>query len=232
MSDSADSHQPAFSSSDEQGFSAAIAPAPARSSRIWLLLLVFAGLVAAYLVWGPRGEDRTRGQFHPAVGTPLPWRSLQPLLNAESPVDAEDVDGQVTLVNFWGPWCPPCREEFPKLMTLRETFAKEPRFRLLSVTCSASPEEPEASLREDTRAYLQWLKQEPPIHVDRNAAFRRHLFMTAKMEDFAYPTSVLLDSGGVIRGIWVGYYEGEEKKIRDLITDLLKSSDSTQETSP
>jgi len=180
----------------------------------------------------PRGEDRTRGRFHSAVGVTLPWTELPPLLYADAPVAAADVAGQITLVNFWGPWCPPCREEFPKLMTLREGFAREPRFRLLSVACAASADEPEAALLDDTKAYLEWLKQKPPIHGDPNVAFRRELVMRAKMEDFAYPTTVLLDGSGVIRGVWVGYYEGEEAQIRQIISNLLESADSTQDAPP
>jgi thiol-disulfide isomerase/thioredoxin len=31
-------------------------------------------------------------------------------------------DGQVILVNFWAPWCKPCREEMPMLMQLQDDF--------------------------------------------------------------------------------------------------------------
>jgi len=227
MSDSADQVSPVFSSADEQAF--VRTASPSRPKRIWFLLCMLVALGTVYVLWNPRGEDRTRGRFHPAVGTTLRWTQLQPLLHTDASVVEEDVTGQVTLVNFWGPWCPPCREEFPKLMTLRDDFSKEPRFRLLSVACGAASDEPEEVLKESTDAYLAWLKLKPPIHVDRRAAFRQQLVSTTKMEDFSYPTTVLLDGRGVIRGIWVGYYEGEEEVMRGVISDLLGSSTSTSE---
>lgn len=37
--------------------------------------------------------------------------------------DMGEWSGQVVLVNFWAPWCPPCRKEMPALMELQEKYA-------------------------------------------------------------------------------------------------------------
>ncbi len=34
--------------------------------------------------------------------------------------DPASTDGQVTVVNFWGSWCPPCRLEVPELQELAD----------------------------------------------------------------------------------------------------------------
>jgi hypothetical protein len=36
-----------------------------------------------------------------------------------------------------------------------------------------------------------------------------------------YPTTVVLDRDGTIRGVWVGYEPGTEKKMERLVDELL-----------
>lgn len=48
--------------------------------------------------------------------------------------DLAELHGQVVVVNFWGTWCPPCREEIPEIS---EWSAEHPDVRVLGVAVNS-----------------------------------------------------------------------------------------------
>lgn len=51
---------------------------------------------------------------------PLPAFSEPGLLD-DGPITPADLTGQVSLLNVWATWCPPCRDEMPYLVALAES---------------------------------------------------------------------------------------------------------------
>ena len=99
-------------------------------------------------------------KLHAGVGKPLTYLKLSPLTGHPPPLALKDLIGRVTLLNFWGTWCPPCREELPHMAELRRRFAGEEAFQLLAVSFPPiGPPDDVQSLREETAALLERLKR-------------------------------------------------------------------------
>ena len=198
-----------------------------RSTGSWAMLAILAAIVCIYvaLMVGrhalglfPGGE---RPGAHPAVGQPLRDLRLEPLTGTGEPVTLDDVRGQVVLLNFWGTWCPPCKVEFPHVAALSETLKDQPDFRLLSVSCGNGADPDLAGLKIATQAYLQQVHSRLTTYADQSAYTRRGVALALGDNRFAYPTTILLDRQGVIRGVWLGYEDSYPDQMRQLVDELL-----------
>ncbi|MDR0252015.1 MAG: DsbE family thiol:disulfide interchange protein [Brucellaceae bacterium] len=116
-----------------------------------LPLLIFAALAAIFTWQLMSGKNMQEipsaliGQDAPQTGLP-PLEGLLQADGAQVPgLNAEDLKGQVTLVNVWASWCVPCREEHPQLMRL----AQDKRVRIVGLNYKDAP--------DNAREFLQGL---------------------------------------------------------------------------
>jgi thiol-disulfide isomerase/thioredoxin len=203
--------------SDDAG---SAAPAAGRGAVWpWIVLLVVVAMLVAYLVLRPTAREGA-GDKHPAVGQRIVELRLEPLTGGGSPVSIDDLQGKVTLINFWGPWCPPCRREFPHLQELEQHFRDNPRFQFLSISCSGGPGSDE-HMGPQTAEFLDEQRANFPTYRDPDQQFARHLMQVARLDDFVFPTSLVVDQQGTIRGLWLGYLPGDERQVQRLIEAIL-----------
>ena len=92
--------------------------------------------------------------------------------------------GQVTIINFWATWCPPCVKEIPSLNRLKKKM-KGQKFELISINYA-----------EDTKTILEFMKKvnvEFPVLLDPDGSFAK------KWNVITYPSTFVIDKAGNIK---------------------------------
>jgi thiol-disulfide isomerase/thioredoxin len=97
--------------------------------------------------------------------------------------------GHIVLVNFWAPWCPPCREETPDLIRLNKEYG--PRG-LVIAGLAADPSDQEA-----IRKFVKQYKINYPVLFPRSDSA-----MVQAVD--LLPTTLLLNSQGKRVKTYVG----------------------------
>ena len=95
-----------------------------------------------------------------------------------------DFKGQVTIINFWATWCPPCVQEIPSLNRLKQKMKGLP-FELISINYA-----------EDKNTILEFMKEinvEFPVLLDKDGEFAR------KWNVITYPSTFVIDKNGDIK---------------------------------
>jgi thiol-disulfide isomerase/thioredoxin len=185
-----------------------IASAPAR------FRLAASACLAAAVVAGC-GEPTA----HPAVGKTLGPLPVAPLadLTAAPPALA----GRVTLLNFWGTWCPPCRRELPGLARMAAGLAREPRFQLVAVSCAGGGGSGDpADLAAESAEFLMREKLAVPAYVFSDPLAADLLATTLGLE--ALPATYLIGPDATVRRVWIGYRPRDEGEIAAAIVSALK----------
>jgi len=123
-----------------------------------------------------------------------------------STVALADLEGSVTVVNFWATWCKPCREEQPEL----ERIYRDYRDQDVSFLGVDERDDPAAA-----RAWIERFHVTYPSIVDEAGAWADDFAL------FGYPDTFVVDEGGTIR--WAIYGQTSEAQLRDVLDQVLES---------
>ena len=129
-------------------------------------------------------------------------------------VALSDFRGKVLILNFWGIWCPPCREEIPELVELYRELQPQ-GLEILAVN-TGDP-------RSRVPAYVEKNEMTFPVVLDDGA--------TDLYEVMVFPTSYVLDRSGRIRYIAEGHNPRTAQDLR-LIVDHLLRAEGSEDTAP
>ncbi len=203
-----------------------IEPSPRSNAGVFVTIGIALALILAWVLLVRPEVSLKEATHRPGVGQPLPLLELQPLTGTTQGISLEDLRGKVALIDFWGPWCGYCVQEFPHLIELWDRNRENPEFAFISVSCDGQMPDNIPKLRSDTLAFLQKHETAIPTYVDLNGASRTMLQTVMQAPSFGYPTTVLLDRNGVIRAIWLGYEPGYEHQMEQLVSQALSETAS------
>lgn len=116
----------------------------------------------------------------------------------------ESYSGQITIVNFWATWCPPCVREIPSLNRLREKMQGTP-FELVSINFAESP--------QTISEFLKQVDVEFPVLLDETGK------VSANWHVVAFPSTFIIGPDG---NIHYGVNAGIEWDNPDVINTLRK----------
>ncbi len=175
------------------------------------LAAVVTGIIALVVVasaWyasDGQGFDQT-GQIRPStaalpqVGEPAPDIEVTVIDERGEPRDRvrlSDFRGQPVWLNFWGSWCPPCREEMPKIQA---AYEEELAPRGL-VWLAVSLDEPAADGAEfAARHDATFTIASDPNRADIGPSYPIAYF----------PTHILIDEQGIVRDVVIASLDKEE----------------------
>jgi thiol-disulfide isomerase/thioredoxin len=96
----------------------------------------------------------------------------------------DNFKGQVTVINFWATWCPPCVQEIPSLNRLKQKMKGLP-FELISINYAED--------KKTITEFMKKVKVEFPVLLDQDGEFAR------KWNVLTYPSTFVIDKQGVIK---------------------------------
>lgn len=107
------------------------------------------------------------------------------MLSGEN-LDLKDLQGKPVLVHFWATWCPVCRTQDGNIHNLAQDY------QVLGIASNSGD-------ARDIRQYLDQERLEFPVMLDETGELGNSWGVKG------VPSSFIIDSGGEIRSIAVGY---------------------------
>lgn len=115
--------------------------------------------------------------------------------------------GKVVLLDFWGTWCPPCRESVPSVRALQKKFAGKD-VQIIGISSDDDEEVWRTFLKAQQMTWSEFLDLDGTMQTAFNIE--------------SFPTYVVLDKDGVIRYRQSGYGTETQSDLEEALGNALK----------
>jgi thiol-disulfide isomerase/thioredoxin len=161
-------------------------------TAVTVVAVLLAGALAVTLLTQGKGNASDA-----AVEYPVGHRPLAPDFTATSltgtPIKFASYRGKIVVLNFWGSWCPPCRDEAPTLEVLSQQYGSQ-GVSFLGDDVGDTPANAQSFDRSVGITY--------PSVNDPGYAIVQDFSQTVQVSDT--PTTVVIDRTGHVAGMMLG----------------------------
>jgi thiol-disulfide isomerase/thioredoxin len=126
--------------------------------------------------------------------------------HAENPVDLNNLRGRVVYLDFWASWCAPCRQSFPWMQEMQDTYRPQ-GLTVIAVDVDRK--------RRDAERFLAMVHTTFAVEFDPNGELAERFHVQGM------PTGLLIDRRGVVRFTHIGFRPSDRARYEAQVQQVL-----------